>query len=137
MLLVDANVVLEVLYKRGRWREAKAFLDQIKRGELSACMLHFALHGISAILGEPRLVSRFLREVATWRGLRVLDLGVEEEALAAELAEKVGLDFDDGLHYYAAKKLNAAIVSYDRDFDALDVERLEPGEAIGARQPKK
>jgi hypothetical protein len=27
MLVVDANVILEVLYKRGRWREAKAFSE--------------------------------------------------------------------------------------------------------------
>jgi hypothetical protein len=26
---VDANVVLEVLYRRARWREAKAFLDRV------------------------------------------------------------------------------------------------------------
>lgn len=128
MLVVDANVVLEVLYKRAKWREAKAFLDRVKMGELSACMLHFAVHAISAILGEPGLVSRFLREVASWRGLRVIDLPLEEEALAADLAGKAGLDFDDGLHYYVAKKLDAVIVSYDRDFDGLDVERLEPGE---------
>ena len=129
MLVVDANVVLEVLYRRAKWREAKAFLDRVKMGELSACMLHFAVHAISAILGEPGLVSRFLREVASWRGLRVIDLPLEEEeALAADLAGKAGLDFDDGLHYYVAKKLDAVIVSYDRDFDGLDVERLEPGE---------
>jgi len=29
MLVVDANVVLEVLYRRARWREAKAFLDRV------------------------------------------------------------------------------------------------------------
>ncbi|MCC6004612.1 MAG: PIN domain-containing protein [Thermofilum sp.] len=70
------------------------------------------------------------RARAGWRGLRVMDLPLEEEALAADLAEKMGLDFDDGLHYYVAKKLNAVIVSYDRDFDGLDVERLEPRELV-------
>jgi len=48
------------------------------------------------------------------------DLPLEEEALAADLAGKVGLDFDDGLHYYVAKKLDAAIVSYDRDFNGVE-----------------
>jgi len=127
---VDANVVLEVLYKRSKWREAKAFLDRVKRGEVDACMLHFAVHAISAILGEPRLASRILRELASWRGLSVIDLPLEEEALAADLADKIGLDFDDGLHYYVAKKLGAAIVSYDKDFEGLDVKRLEPGDLV-------
>jgi predicted nucleic acid-binding protein len=126
MLVVDANIVLEVLYKRSRWAEAKNFLDRIKKGELSVCMLHFAIHGISAMLSKPDLVSTFLKEVSKWRGLEIRDLTVEEEILAAELAGKVGLDFDDGLHYYLAKKMGAAIVSFDRDFDNLDVRRLEP-----------
>jgi len=74
--------------------------------------------------GELRLASRILRELASWRGLSVTDLPLEEEALAADLAEKVGLDFDDGLHYYAAKKLEAAIDGYDGDFEGLDVRSL-------------
>ena len=37
----------------------------------------------------------------------------------------------DGLHYYVAKKLGAMIVSYDKDFDGLDVKRLEPQDLLG------
>ena len=126
MLVIDANIVLEVLYRRSRWKESKELLDRIKRGELSACMLQFAVHGISVMLGRPELVSTFLREILSWRGLEVRDLSVEEEVVAAELAREVGLDFDDCLHYYLAKKVGAAIVSFDKDFDDLDVRRLEP-----------
>lgn len=126
MLVIDANIVLEVLYRRSRWKESKELLDRIKRGELSACMLQFAVHGISVMLGKPELVSTFLREILSWRGLEVRDLSVEEEVVAAELAREVGLDFDDGLHYYLAKKVGAAIVSFDKDFDDLDMRRLEP-----------
>jgi|GEM_PF-6871592 len=86
MLVIDANIVLEVLYRRSRWKESKELLDRIKRGELSACMLQFAVHGISVMLGKPELVSTFLREILSWRGLEVRDLSVEEEVVAAELA---------------------------------------------------
>ena len=56
----------------------------------------------------------------------IADLSIDEELAAAEIAEKVGLDFDDGLHYYFARKMRISIVSYDRDFDKTDVQRLEP-----------
>ncbi|MEM2823637.1 MAG: PIN domain-containing protein [Thermofilaceae archaeon] len=128
--VIDANVFLEVLYKRGKWEESRALLEKVKAGAARAYVLHFTLHGISALLGKPELVSRFLAELSTWRGIEVVETTVEDEILACELAGAKGLDFDDGLVYYLAKRLKVPIVSYDRDFDGLDVERLEPGEAL-------
>lgn len=130
MYLLDANVLLEVLYKRSRWEECFKLLNLIKNGDIKAYLLHFAVHGISAILGKPDIVAKFLSELTTWRGLSVVDLTVEEEALASEVANKVGLDFDDGLHYYFARKANVPLVSFDRDFDSVDVKRLEPIEVL-------
>ncbi len=126
MYLIDANIILEVLYKRKRWKESLNFLNAVKKGSISAYILHFTLHGISAILGKPALVSKFLAEILSWRGLSIVNLSVDEELAAAEIAEKVGLDFDDGLHYYLARKMRVPIVSFDKDFDKTDVRRLEP-----------
>jgi predicted nucleic acid-binding protein len=131
MYLVDANVFLELLYKRDRWRECRDFLNKVKAGAIKSHVLHFTLHGISAILGDPKLVSRFLSEIATWRGLTVIDLSIDEEVVASELANGVGLDFDDGLQYYYAKKAGLQIVSFDRDFDKTDVKRVEPKDVSG------
>jgi len=128
MYLIDANIILELLYKRSRWKESYEFLNRIKAGEVRAYMLHFTLHGVSAILGKPELVSHFLSEILTWRGLTIVDLPVEEELMASELARKIGLDFDDGLQYYYAKKAGTQIVSFDKDFDKTDIRRVEPGE---------
>jgi predicted nucleic acid-binding protein len=129
MYLVDANVFLELLYKRDRWRECCDYLNKVKAGIIKSYVLHFTLHGISAILGDPKLVSRFLSEITTWRGLTVIDLSIDEEIVASELANSVGLDFDDGLQYYYAKKTGLQIVSFDRDFDKTDVKRVEPKDA--------
>jgi len=126
MYLVDANVLLELLYKRDRWEECRDFLNKVKAGAVKSHVLHFTLHGVSAILGDPKLVSRFLSEITTWRGLTVVDLPIEEEVVASDLASSLGLDFDDGLQYYYAKKAGLRIVSFDRDFDRTDVERVEP-----------
>ncbi len=130
MYLIDANILLEVLYKRGRWRNCYELLNKVKTGYIKAHILHFTLHGVSAILGKPELVSKFLSEVLSWQGLTVVDLPIEEELVASELASKADLDFDDGLQYYYAKKVEAQIVSLDRDFDKLDVKRVEPSEAV-------
>nr|WP_243666302.1 PIN domain-containing protein [Vulcanisaeta sp. JCM 16159] len=59
-----------------------------------------------------------------------MDSPVDEEAMAAELAFKVGLDFDDGLHYYYAKKMGLKLISFDKDFDKTDIERLEPHDVL-------
>ena len=126
MYLIDANILLEILYKRSRWRECYEFLNKVKIGSIRSYILHFTLHGISTILGEPKLVSKLFSELLTWRGLIIVDLPVEEELIASELANNVNLDFDDGLQYYYAKKTGLKIVSFDKDFDKTDVKRVEP-----------
>lgn len=126
--LIDANIVLEVLYKRNRWEESYKLLNRVKDGSIRAFMLHFAIHGISAILGKPDLVAKLIAEILTWRGLTIADLSLNDELMASELASKVGLDFDDGLHYYFAKSRNMPVVSFDKDFDNLDIKRREPHE---------
>jgi hypothetical protein len=35
-------------------------------------MLHFTLHGISAIVGKPEVEAKFLSETLSWRGLYVV-----------------------------------------------------------------
>ena len=129
--LIDANIILEVLYKRSRWEESYKLLNRVKDGSIRALMLHFAVHGISAILGKPDLVAKLIAEILTWRNLIIVDLPIYEELAACELASKVGLDFDDGLHHYFAKVRGIPIVSFDKDFDNLDIKRVEPHEILG------
>lgn len=56
----------------------------------------------------------------------IIETSLEEEFAASEKAMHIGLDFDDALHYYAAKKRKLIIVSYDKDFDKTDLARREP-----------
>jgi len=130
MYLIDANIILEVLYQRRKWRECYEFLNKVKSGKIKAHILHFTIHAISAILGKPKLVSKFLSEILTWRGLTIINLPTEEELIASELASKINLDFDDGLQYYYTKKQGLNIVSYDKDFDKTDIKRVEPREIL-------
>ncbi|MEM2179897.1 MAG: PIN domain-containing protein [Nitrososphaeria archaeon] len=75
-------------------------------------------------------MAKLIAEILTWRNLIIVDLPVQEELAACELASKVGLDFDDGLHYYLAKTKGVPIISFDKDFDNLDIKRIEPHEIL-------
>ena len=87
----------------------------------------FSLHAVEAILGKSKDVARFLRNVDASVGLVVYDTTNSDEMAATILQENTKLDFDDALQYYVAKKLGlSAIVSFDGDFDGLDVKRIEP-----------
>jgi predicted nucleic acid-binding protein len=56
---------------------------------------------------------------------------------AALLSEKMGLDFDDALQYYVAKKLGVdAIASFDEHFDQLDLRRIEPHDFVSRPKQK-
>ena len=130
MYLIDANIILELLYKRDKWKECYEFLNKVKKGIIKSYILHFTIHAISAILGDPKLVSKFLSEILTWHGLTIIDLSVEEENMASDIANNIGLDFDDGLQYYYAKKVKLNIVSFDEDFDKTDIKRIEPKDIL-------
>lgn len=131
MLLVDANVFLELFLGQERADECESFLHKVSVGELEAVVSKFTIHAIEALLNNSALILAFLRNVEGSLGLDVYETSVEEEVAAAMLMDKVKLDFDDAVHYYLAKKLGVeAIVSYDRHFDTVDIKRKEPSEFL-------
>lgn len=131
MLLVDANVFLELFLGQEKADECERFLQKISAGEFEAVVSKFTLHAIEAVLNDSVLILSFLRNVEGSLGLNVYETSVEEEMAASMLMDKVKLDFDDAVQYYLAKKLGVeAIVSYDRHFDTVDVKRKEPSEFL-------
>lgn len=127
MILLDTNVFLELLLKQSGAADCRKVLDRVSRGELEATVTHFSIHAVEAALGRGEALVEFLRNVEYSQGLYLHDTGIQEESSAAMMAKLVGLDFDDALQYYVAKRLGAeAIVSYDKHFDGLDIPRVEP-----------
>jgi hypothetical protein len=58
-------------------------------------------------------------------GLSIYDTNLSDEIAAALISRKIGLDFDDTLQYYVAKKLGVdALVSFHEHFDKLDIQRI-------------
>ena len=132
MYLIDTNIFLELLLDRKNAKQCEKFLEKVSKGEIKAVVSSFTLHAIEALLGKKhRITQLFVRNILNSKGLKVYSTTLEEELEASILAEKVGLDFDDGLQYFIAKKLQAkAIVSFDRHFDKTDLKRVTPKEVI-------
>ncbi len=131
MLLVDANVFIELFLGQEKAEECERFLQKISMGEIEAVVSKFTVHAIEALLNDSSLILAFLRNVQGSLGLNVYETGVEDEMAASMLMDKVKLDFDDALQYYLAKKLGVeAIVSYDKHFDTVDIRRKEPSDFL-------
>ena len=127
MLLIDTNVFLELMLGRERADECERFLDKVSSGELEAAVSKFTVHAVEALLNDPNLTHAFLRNVQNSLGLSVYETSLDDEIATSMLMDKLKLDFDDALQYYIAKKLGAkAIVSYDKHFDRVDIQRKEP-----------
>ncbi len=127
MLLIDTNVFLELFLGQKRADECERFLEKVSKGELEAVISKFTMHAAEAALNNPKLILTFLRSIQNSLGLNVYETSLEDEMAVSMLMGKVRLDFDDALQYYVAKKLGVeALVSYDKHFDKVDVERKEP-----------
>lgn len=132
MILIDTNIFLELIYDQEKASDCEALLNVVSNGEEEAVASHFSIHAVEALIGgrEGHLVD-FLRDVENSRGLYIHETNLSDEIAACLLSRNTKLDFDDSLQYYLAKKIGAsAIVSFDRHFDGLDVQRLEPAEVL-------
>ncbi|MDP3772224.1 MAG: PIN domain-containing protein [bacterium] len=132
-LLIDTNIFLEFLLKQERKDESVRLMQKVEQGKLKAYITSFSLHSIEVILDRQqhiRLLQQFLSRVLHAQGLAVYQTTAEEEQRVVMLMRKIGLDFDDALQYFVAKKLNARLISFDRDFDRTDVQRLNPSDVL-------
>ncbi|MCL4337033.1 MAG: PIN domain-containing protein [Candidatus Thermoplasmatota archaeon] len=129
MLLVDTNIILELMLQQEKSDECEKFLNSVATGDIEATITRFSMHAIQAILKNPEHTSVNIHNVNTSIGLKVYDTNTSDEIAIALLMKEVKLDFDDTLQFYVAKRIGAeGIVSFDKDFDKVDINRLEPAQ---------
>ena len=76
-------------------------------------------------------LKEFLVALSLFKGLKVLSTTLFDNILIGEIAKKNRLDYDDALQFYLVKKYNLkGIISFDHDFDKVDINRLEPGDVL-------
>jgi predicted nucleic acid-binding protein len=131
--LIDTNVFLELLLNRAFKNDCARLLKEIEIGNLEAYVSSFSIHSIEVILSnfnKQKELKIFLSSIIDFEGLIVYATNLEEELEIIEEMKK-GLDFDDALQSFIAKKLKASIVSFDKHFDNIKgLKRLTPADIL-------
>mgnify|MGYP001570881982 FL=1 len=128
MYLLDTNIFLEILLEQKRSEECEALLKGIKNSRILFYVSSFTLHSIEvAMIRENKieLLSDFLKFILTSKLIR-LDTNTSEELQILNLAKEFELDFDDAFQFYLCRRNNLKIISFDKHFDKLTIERVEP-----------
>ncbi|MBN2542246.1 type II toxin-antitoxin system VapC family toxin [bacterium] len=132
MYLVDTNIFLEGFLEQEKMSEVKTFFQNINLNEMFITDL--ALHSIGIILyrlGKNKLFTTFINDMVI-NGMRIVSLTPEDLVLLGKNVKEYNLSFDDAYQYYATKKYDLKLVSFDNDFDKTDIKREEPGKIINA-----
>jgi len=132
--LVDTNIFLEVMLSRRRKEECKNLLKQISAGKIRGMLTDFSLYSLMLIMVSHKRYSeikKFLSSLVAYKGLFVYNCTLDDKINCIDIALNEGLDVDDSIQYAAALSLNAkAIISFDSNFDGLEIPREEPAEVL-------
>ena len=130
MFFVDTNIFLEFLLRRENTESVLRFLEWAGEKRISLVISRFSVHAIEAILSKTHkdtVLTIFLENLESGENLSVYDTSTEEEKEIVKTGISKGLDFDDALQYYVAKKTGCiAIASFDAHFDKTGLPRKTP-----------
>jgi len=99
LIILDTNIFLELLLDQRRATECEELLQLISKGKTEAAVTHFAVHTVEAVIGDPKSLATFLRNLEHSAGLSIYDTNLSDEMAAALITQKIGLDFDHTLQY--------------------------------------
>jgi len=122
MHLIDTNIFLELLLDQEKKQSAHEILTQIETGKLNAVISGFSLHSIEFILCVKKkhaILREFLQALDEFPNLSIYYTTLEEDLKILDIVDRTSLDFDDANQYYVAKKFNAEIITFDKDFKVI------------------
>lgn len=131
VFLVDTNIWLETLLDQERSAQTGAFLKTLPGNAIS--ISEFSLYSIGVItdkLGQDDLFDEFLTDTLDHAGIARIRLDRSGWELLLQAKDEFDLDFDDAYQYAAARSRGLELVSFDDDFDATDIPRVEPQQAL-------
>ncbi|MBI2415908.1 MAG: type II toxin-antitoxin system VapC family toxin [Candidatus Kerfeldbacteria bacterium] len=127
--VIDANIFLELLLDQNQAEVCAQLLQFLEDKGHTIVITLFAIYGMEVVLeakGAGEVIKSLLQRCQQSLVIEVLHTNLEEEHEIFTVAQQQRLDIDDAHQYWAAKKLNALFVSFDKDFDHTDLQRLEP-----------
>lgn len=132
-LFIDTNIFLRTLIEEDKesFKDCFQLLQNIKTNKFKGITSSVVLSEVAWTLlsyykfSKPEVV-KALRSIVNLRGLSIIDKFQHEVALS--LYEKNGIKFIDALIASNPDIVNKnwTVISYDRDFDKIDVKRMEP-----------
>jgi len=140
MYLIDTNIFIEIMLSRERSEECKELLSLIRDNKIKGLVTDFTIHLIMILLerfGRVKELKMFLLSLRAYKGLWIYYTSISDELKAVDIVMEGKLDLDDAIQYSAALATGSqGIISFDRDFDSLEIPRLEPQEVLGKRAKK-
>lgn len=134
---IDANIFLRVFVKENEkhYKECFNLLKLVKNGKIKAFTSSLVIAEVNWVLNRFYQTTkkhriRLIKSILKFNGLKIRD--ESNPLLGIHFYEKYNIKFIDAL--IAANNLiyknNIAIISYDKDFDKLNVKRIEPKKII-------
>ena len=135
VFLVDTNVFLEVLLEQSRVKECLLFFERVSLSQYRQyriVLTTFSLYSIGLKLEKHNMQEGFRSFLSDSEKHEFLfvSTGPHEEKEILTICTTYRLSFDDAHQYWAAKKLNAKLVSFDTDFDRTDLKRYTPKDIL-------
>jgi len=130
VFLIDTNIWLELLLEQERANEVQEFFGKVDSSKLY--ITDFTIYSIGIILYKFQKIETlksFLTKSIIGANINKITLQEDELLSMLDDDECNKLDFDDSYQYYAAKKSNLKIISFDSDFDKTKLGRITPAEA--------
>jgi len=123
-IFIDSNVIIKAFVDDKDTEKCKEVLQEDFITD-TVCLVE-AQHSISAIKNDKSYAADCIKSLFRGSGIIIhLDKNLLFESL--KRIEKYDLKISDLIHYTTALLNNCSeIVSYDKDFDGLEIKRVEP-----------
>jgi uncharacterized protein len=129
--LIDTNIWLERLLDQEKSDVVSKFLDTIPLDQIF--ISDFALHSIGVImsrLNKLDILDKFVNDLFFNGLIEQLSLDPHDFVDIISNIEKYKLDFDDAYQLTISQKYNMTIVTFDKDFNIEEINKMSPDEII-------
>jgi len=129
--LVDTNVWLERLLDQDKSKIVERFLEITPVSQIF--ISDFALHSIGVILSrlkQPVVFEKFLSDLFINGKIERLSLNTLDLFDVLVNIKKFNLDFDDSYQLTIAQKYDLIVVTFDKDFNSIGINRISPEEFL-------
>lgn len=131
--LLDTNVFLHVLFEQDHRSACLQLFSVLQEQKAIGFATNFSLFSITLLAYRKRIPSAWLKKflliLQSIPSLSVLDVGIDDLSLSYQASEQIaGLDLEDAIQYFMAKKCGVPILTYDSDFKRTDLVSMTPEE---------